>query len=32
MIQTIGKLKCKVIAGGANNQLAEARHGNRCVS
>ncbi len=27
--QTIGKLKCKVIAGGANNQLAEARHGNQ---
>lgn len=26
--QTISKLKCKVIAGGANNQLAEARHGN----
>lgn len=25
--QTITKLKCKVIAGGANNQLAEARHG-----
>lgn len=25
--QTISKLKCKVIAGGANNQLAEARHG-----
>ena len=24
---TIGKLKCKAIAGGANNQLAEARHG-----
>lgn len=24
---TINKLKCKVIAGGANNQLAEARHG-----
>jgi leucine dehydrogenase len=27
--QTIGKFKCKVIAGGANNQLAEARHGNQ---
>jgi leucine dehydrogenase len=26
---TIGKLKCKVIAGGANNQLAEARHGDQ---
>lgn len=26
--QTIGKLKCKIIAGGANNQLAEARHGD----
>jgi leucine dehydrogenase len=26
--QSIQKLKCKVIAGGANNQLAEARHGN----
>lgn len=25
---SIRKLKCKVIAGGANNQLAEARHGN----
>lgn len=25
---TIDKLKCKVIAGGANNQLAEARHGD----
>ncbi len=24
---TINKLKCKVIAGGANNQLAEPRHG-----
>jgi leucine dehydrogenase len=27
--QTIPKLKCKVIAGGANNQLAEARHGDQ---
>ena len=27
--QTIGKLKCKVVAGGANNQLAEARHGDQ---
>lgn len=27
--QTIGKIKAKVIAGGANNQLAEARHGNQ---
>jgi leucine dehydrogenase len=26
--QTIGKLKCKAIAGGANNILAEARHGD----
>lgn len=25
--ETIGKFKCKVICGGANNQLAEARHG-----
>ena len=25
--ETIAKLKCKVIAGGANNQLAEVRHG-----
>lgn len=25
---TIGQLKCKIIAGGANNQLAEARHGD----
>ena len=27
--ETIGKLKCKVIAGGANNQLAEPRHGDQ---
>ena len=27
--QTIGQFKCKVIAGGANNQLAEARHGDQ---
>ncbi len=27
--QTISKLRCKVIAGGANNQLAEARHGDQ---
>lgn len=27
--QTISKFKCKVIAGGANNQLAEARHGDQ---
>lgn len=27
--QTIGKFRCKVIAGGANNQLAEARHGDQ---
>ena len=26
--QTIGKLKCKIICGGANNQLAEHRHGD----
>lgn len=26
--QTLPKLKCKIVAGGANNQLAEARHGN----
>lgn len=26
--QTIGKLKCKVVCGGANNQLAEHRHGD----
>jgi leucine dehydrogenase len=26
--QTISNLKCKVIAGGANNQLAEKRHGD----
>jgi leucine dehydrogenase len=26
--QTMLKFKCKVIAGGANNQLAEARHGD----
>lgn len=26
--QTISKLKCKIIAGGANNQLAEHRHGD----
>jgi leucine dehydrogenase len=26
--QTIGKLKCKIVAGGANNQLAEHRHGD----
>ena len=25
--ETIGKLKCKVVAGAANNQLAEAKHG-----
>ncbi len=27
--QSISKFKCKVIAGGANNQLAEARHGDQ---
>ncbi len=27
--QTIGKFKCKAIAGGANNQLAEAKHGDQ---
>ncbi len=26
--QTIGRLKCKIVCGGANNQLAEARHGD----
>jgi leucine dehydrogenase len=26
---TIGKLKCKIVAGGANNQLAEPRHGDQ---
>jgi leucine dehydrogenase len=26
---TIGKLKCKIIAGGANNQLAESKHGDQ---
>ncbi len=26
--QTISKLKCKIVAGGANNQLAEERHGD----
>ncbi len=25
---TVGKLKCKIVAGGANNQLAESRHGD----
>ncbi len=24
---TVGQLKCKIVAGGANNQLAEAKHG-----
>ncbi len=27
--QTITKLRCKAIAGGANNQLAEAKHGDQ---
>lgn len=27
--QSIGQFKCKVIAGGANNQLAEPRHGEQ---
>ena len=27
--QTISQFKCKVIAGGANNQLAEAKHGDQ---
>jgi leucine dehydrogenase len=27
--QSITRLKCKIIAGGANNQLAEARHGDQ---
>lgn len=26
--QTVAKLKCKIVCGGANNQLAEARHGD----
>lgn len=26
--ETLGKLKCKIIAGAANNQLAEPRHGD----
>ncbi|MCJ8277588.1 MAG: leucine dehydrogenase, partial [Bdellovibrionales bacterium] len=26
--QSIPKLKCKIVAGGANNQLAETRHGD----
>lgn len=26
--QTISKLRCKIVAGGANNQLAEHRHGD----
>jgi leucine dehydrogenase len=26
--QTVGKLRCKIVAGGANNQLAEERHGH----
>lgn len=26
--QTISRLKCKIVCGGANNQLAEARHGD----
>jgi len=26
--QTLSKLKCKIVAGGANNQLAEHRHGD----
>ncbi len=28
---TIGKLKCKIVAGGANNQLAEHRHGDQLM-
>jgi leucine dehydrogenase len=27
--QTVGKLKCQIVAGGANNQLAEQRHGDQ---
>lgn len=27
--QTIGQFKCKIISGGANNQLAEPRHGDQ---
>jgi leucine dehydrogenase len=26
--QTVAQLKCKIVCGGANNQLAEARHGD----
>lgn len=29
--KTIGNLKCKIIAGGANNQLAEYRHGDNLL-
>jgi leucine dehydrogenase len=29
--RTISKLKCKIIAGGANNQLAELRHGDNLL-
>ncbi|MCB0365642.1 MAG: Glu/Leu/Phe/Val dehydrogenase [Bdellovibrionaceae bacterium] len=29
--QTLPKLKCKVVAGGANNQLAEYRHGDNLM-
>jgi leucine dehydrogenase len=29
--QNISKLKCKVVAGGANNQLAEYRHGDNLM-
>lgn len=28
---TISKLKCKIVAGGANNQLAEQRHGDNLM-
>lgn len=29
--QTIGNLKCKIVAGGANNQLAETKHGDQLM-
>lgn len=29
--QTVGKMKCKILCGGANNQLAESRHGDALV-
>jgi leucine dehydrogenase len=29
--KTVGKLRCKVVAGGANNQLAELKHGDQLM-